>query len=162
MILTVTGASTEEEPAESEGQHDTGDWHQWSSQHKPCSRGIFYVVWAPVKKKKKWVLESPQSDPTPCIINSHINLTTPCSCFHHENRSLYPQAGARLTTSGIAEVSLGVCELSTNSPTEDGDPRLTGSGKEAEVKSCRTGAETSPRTKVGSPEHIRWPLPLHC
>ena len=29
--------------------------------------------------------------------------------------------------SGVAEVSLGGCELSAQSPTEEGDPRLTGS-----------------------------------
>ena len=97
-ILTVTGASTEEEPAESEGQHDTGDWHQWSSQHKPWSRGNFDTVWAPVKKNES---ESPWSDPAPCITNSHINLTTPSSCFHLENESLHPQSGAGLTPSTL-------------------------------------------------------------
>ena len=35
----------------------------------------------------------------------------------------------------------------------------TGSVREAEVKSCRTGAETSLRTKVGSPEQRRLLLP---
>ena len=97
-ILTVTGASTEEEPAESEGQHDTGDWHQWSSQHKPWSRGNFDTVWAPVKKNES---ESPWSDPAPCITNSHINLTTPSCCFPLENGSLHPQSGAGLTPSTL-------------------------------------------------------------
>ena len=36
----------------------------------------------------------------------------------------------------------------------------TGSVREAEVKPCGAGAETSPRTEAGSPEHRRQPSPL--
>ena len=66
--------------------------------------------------------------------------------------------------SGIAGVSLGGCELSAQSPTEEGDLRLngpwsrawsTGSVREAEVKLCGAGAGTSPRTQAGSPERRR-------
>ena len=66
---------------------------------------------------------------------------------------------------------MGRCELSSESPTEEGDPRLTdpwrrawstGSVREAEVKSCGAGAETSPRTEAGSPEHRRQSSPLGC
>ena len=38
----------------------------------------------------------------------------------------------------------------------------TGSVREAEGKLCRAGAETSPRTEVGSPEHRRQSSPLGC
>jgi len=38
----------------------------------------------------------------------------------------------------------------------------TGSVREAEVKLCRAGAETSPRTEAGSPEHRRLSSPLGC
>jgi len=38
----------------------------------------------------------------------------------------------------------------------------TGSVWEAEVKPCRAGAETSPRTEAGSPEHRRLSSPLGC
>jgi len=38
----------------------------------------------------------------------------------------------------------------------------TGSVREAEVKPCRAGAETSPRTEAGSPEHRRQSSPLGC
>ena len=168
-ILTVTGASTVEEPAESEGQHYTGDWHQWSSQHKPCSKGNFDVIWAPVKKKK-WVLESPWSDPTPCTTNSHINLTTPSSCFHLENESLHPQSGAGLTPSTLG-LQRSLWEDVNSAPsllqkrvTQDllnpwSRAWSTGSVREAEVKSYRTGAETTLRIKAESPEHRRPPLP---
>ena len=36
----------------------------------------------------------------------------------------------------------------------------TGSVREAEVKPCKAGAKTSPRTEAGSPEHRRQPSPL--
>ena len=122
------------------------------------------------KKKKKKVLESPWSDPTPCITNCHINLTTSSSCFHLKNGSLHPQSGAGLTTStqglqrSLWEDENSVPSLLQKRVTQDLlDPWSrawsTGSVREAEVKSCRTGAETSLRTKVGSPEHRRWPLP---
>ena len=67
---------------------------------------------------------------SPSPSSSHTNTIAPSSFyFHLENRSLHPQDGARLTPlhSGVAEVSLGRCELSTQSSTEEGDPRLTGS-----------------------------------
>ena len=66
---------------------------------------------------------------------------------------------------------MGGCELSAQSPTEEGDPRLTGSleqslehwsVREAEGKPCGAGAETSPRTEAGSPEHRRQSSPLGC
>ena len=71
---------------------------------------------------------------TPLPQHTHTLLFSPTSvgpssCFHLENGSLHPQAGARLTPlhSGVAEVSLGGRELSAQSPIEEGDPRLTGS-----------------------------------
>ena len=157
-ILTVTGASTEEEPAESEGQHDTGDWHQWSSQHKPWSRGNFDTVWAPVKKNES---ESPWSDPAPCITNSHINLTTPSCCFPLENGSLHPQSGAGLTPSTLGlqrslweDVNSAPSHLQKRVTRDLLDPwsRVwsTGSVREAEVKSRRVGADVCPKTKEGS------------
>ena len=38
----------------------------------------------------------------------------------------------------------------------------TGSVREAEVKPCRAGAETSPRTEAESPEHRKQSSPLGC
>ena len=38
----------------------------------------------------------------------------------------------------------------------------SGSVREAEVKPCGAGAETSPRTEAGSPEHRRQSSPLGC
>ena len=38
----------------------------------------------------------------------------------------------------------------------------TGSVREAEVKSCRAGVETSLKTEAGSPEHRRQSLLLGC
>ena len=38
----------------------------------------------------------------------------------------------------------------------------TGSVREAEVKPGRAGAETSPRTEAGSPEHRKQSSPLSC
>ena len=67
---------------------------------------------------------------SPSPSSSHTNTIAPSFFyFHLENRSLHTQAGAGLTPlhSGVAEVSLGGCELSTQSPKEEGDPRLTGS-----------------------------------
>ena len=101
--------------------------------------------------------------PTPSFTNTTVLISV---SFQLKNRSLHPQAGARLTPlhSGVAEVSLGGYELSAQSPTGEGDPKLngswsrawsTGSVREAEVNPCRAGAEISPRTEAGSPEHRR-------
>ena len=70
------------------------------------------------------LVQSPPSSPTHLFF-THI----PSSCFHVENGSLHPQAGARLTPqhSGVAKVSLGRCEPIAQSPTGEGDLRLTGS-----------------------------------
>ena len=64
--------------------------------------------------------------PTPSLTNTTVLISI---SFQLENGSLHPQAGARLTPlhSGVAEVSSGGCEFSAQSPTGEGDPRLTGS-----------------------------------
>ena len=126
-ILTVTGASTEEEPAESEGQHYTGDWHQWSSQHKPCSKGNFDVVWAPVKKKMSLRISMVWSNP---LHHQFPHKPDNSQLLFSSGKWVSPpsvRSRADPLHSGIAEVSLGGCELSTQSPTEEGDPGLTGS-----------------------------------
>ena len=77
----------------------------------------------------KRVSQHPDLIQTPTPTPSLTNTTVLSSFFQLKNRSLHPQAGARLTPlhSGVAEISLGGCELSTQSPTGEGDPKLTGS-----------------------------------
>ena len=93
--------------------------------------------------------------------------------FHLENGSLHPQAGAGLTpcTLGLQ----GPLWEDVNSVPSLPQKRLTGdlldpwsrawrpgSVREAEGKPCGAGAETSPRTEPGSPEHSRQSSPLGC
>ena len=92
------------------------------------------------------------------------------SCFHLENESLHPQSGAGLTPSTLG-LQRSLWEDVNSAPsllqkrvTQDlldpwGRAWSTGSVREAEVKSYRTGAETSLRIKAESLEHRRLPLP---
>ena len=69
----------------------------------------------------KRVSQPPDLIQTPTPTPSFTNTTVLSSfSFQLKNRSLHPQAGARLTPlhSGVAEVSLGGYELSTQSPKE--------------------------------------------
>ena len=77
----------------------------------------------------KRVSQHPDLIQTPTPTPSLTNTTVLSSFFQLKNRSLHPQAAARLTPlhSGVAEISLGGCELSIQSPTGEGDPKLTGS-----------------------------------
>ena len=115
---------------------------------------------------------------TPLPQHTHTLLFSPTSvgpssCFHLENGSLHPQAGAGLTpcTLGLQ----GPLWEDVNSVPSLPQKRLTGdlldpwsrawrpgSVREAEGKPCRAGAETSPRTEAGSPEHSRQSSPLGC
>ena len=103
---------------------------------------------------------------TPLLTHTHIS-----QLLFSSRKWVSPPSGwsrADPPHSGFAKVSLGGCELSAQSPTEEADWRLTGSleqslehwsVREAEVKPCGAGAETSPRTEAGSPEHRRQPFP---
>ena len=115
---------------------------------------------------------------TPLPQHTHTLLFSPTSvgpssCFHLENVSLHPQAGAGLTphTLGLQrslwEDVNSVPSLPQKRVTWDLlDPWSrawsTGSVREAEGKPCGAGAETSPRTEVGSPEHRKQFPPLGC
>ena len=93
--------------------------------------------------------------------------------FHLENGSLHPQSGARLTSCTLGlQRSLWEDVNSARSLLQERVTRdlldpwsrawSTGSVREAEVKPCGAGAETSPRTEAGSPEHRRQSLSLGC
>ena len=76
----------------------------------------------------KRVSQPPDLMQTPTVTPSLTNTAVlSSSSFQLKNGSLHPQAGARLILlhSGVAEVSLGGCELSAQSPTGEGDLRLT-------------------------------------
>ena len=103
----------------------------------------------------------------------YVNKSAPRSCLHLASESFHPQAGAGLTpcTLGLQrslwEDVDSVPSLLQKRVTRDLlDPWSrawsTGSVREAEVKSCGAGAETSARTEVGSPEHRRQSSPLGC
>ena len=106
-------------------------------------------------------------------VSLHTHTQTQRRHFHLENGSLHPQAGAGLTpcTLGLQ----GSLWEDVNSVPSLPQKRLTGdlldpwsrawrpgSVREAEGKPCRAGAETSPRTEAGSPEHSRQSSPLGC
>ena len=93
----------------------------------PCPKGILsYHLNISLKRVSQPpdLIQTPT--PTPSFTNTKV-LTS--SSFQLKNASLHPQSGARLTLlhSGVAEISVGGCELSAQSPTGEGDPRLTGS-----------------------------------
>ena len=160
-------ASTEEEPAELGGQHYTRDWHQWSSHCKPCSRGIL-ILFEHQSKKMSLRISMVWSNP----LHHHFPHKPDNSqlLFSSGKWVSPPSVRAGLTTStrglqrSLWEDVNSAPSLLQKRVTQDLlDPWSrawsTGSVREAEVKSCRTGAETSLRTKLGSPEHRRWPLP---
>ena len=99
-------------------------------------------------------------------------LPAPTFCFHLKNRALHPQSGAGLTcTLGLQRSPWEDENLAPSLPRKRVTRGLldpwsrawsTGSVREAEVKPCGAGAETSPRTESGSPEHRRRFLPLGC
>jgi len=62
---------------------------------------------------------------TPLLTQTHISQLLFSSRKQVSPPSSWSQADP--LHSGVAEVSLGGCELSTQSPKEEGDPRLTGS-----------------------------------
>ena len=112
---------------------------------------------------------------TPLPQHTHTLLFSPTSvgpssCFHLENGSLHSQAGAGLTphTLGLqrslwedvnSAPSLPQKRLTRDLLDPWSRAWSTGSVREAEVKPCGAGAEPSPRTEAGSPEHRRQPFP---
>ena len=120
-------SSPVEASADMEGRKETGDWRQWYPNHKLYVRVI-------------WMLSEHQSKTSRRAFGHRSNLSQPLLFSHKHNSSqlLLLSSGKRVSPpsgwsradplhSGVAEVSLGGCELSTQSPTEEGDPRLTGS-----------------------------------
>ena len=119
----------EEAAADMVGRQETGDWRQWYPYHKLYVRVL-------------WVLSEHQSKTSPRASGHRSNLSQPLLFSHKHNSSqllllssgkwgsppsVRSQAHPTPLHSGVAEVSLGGCELSAQSPTEEGDPRLTGS-----------------------------------
>ena len=129
--------------------------------------------WLYMSQKKSCIVRTLiQSPLSPTHLFSH-RLIYPSSCFHLENRSLHPQVGAGLTlcTLGLQrslweDVNSAPSLLQKRVTWDLLDPWSrawsTGSVREAEGKPYRPGAETSPRTKAGSPEHRRQSSPLGC
>ena len=106
-------------------------------------------------------------------IHTCTHTHTQCRHFHLENGSLHPQGEARLMpcTLGLQrslwqDVNSAPSLLQERVTQDLLDPWSrawsTGSVREAEVKPCRAGAETPPRTEVESPEHRRRSSPLGC
>ena len=117
----------EEASADVEGREETGDWRQWYPHHKLHVRIILGLCEHQTKTSPRapghW---SNLSQP---LLSSHKHRQFPAaSTFICKTglSTLRLELGWPLH-SGVAEVSLGGCELSTQFPTEEGDPRLTGS-----------------------------------
>ena len=109
--------------------------------------------------------------PSPTHTFFSHTLPAPSSCFHWKTG----QSGARLTPPPYILGLQGSLWEDVNSapslPKKRVTPDLldpwsrawsTGSVRGAEVKPCGAGAETSPRTEAGSPEHRRQSSPLGC
>ena len=114
------------------------------------------------------------TDPvTPHPRHTHTLLFSPASvgpssCFHLENRSDTPPPPRTLGLQrSLWDDVNSALSLPQKTMTQDlldpwSSAWSTGSVREAEGKPCRAGAETSPRTEAGSPEHRRRSSPLGC
>ena len=107
--------------------------------------------------------------PSPTHTFFSHTLPAPSSCFHWKTG----QSGARLTPPPYILGLQGSLWEDVNSAPSLPKKRVTpdlldpwsrawSTGSVTEGKSCRAGAETSPRTEAGSAEHRRQSSPLGC
>ena len=112
----------------------------------------------------------PNPDPYPF---THKHKNSQLFLLSTKNWSLFPQAGAGLTPCTLG-LHRSLCQDVNSAPNllqkrVTGDlldpwsrAWRTGSVREAGVKPCRAGAETSPRTEAWSPDHTRQSSPFSC
>ena len=178
-ILTVTGASTKEEPAESEGQHYIGDWISVVLTSEPLKSGSINPVPGESlilfehqsKKKKSLRISMVWSNPMhhqflhKCD-NSHLLFSSGKWVSPLSVRSQAGPLHLGLQRSLWEDVNSAPSLLQKRVTWDLLDPWSrawsTGSVREAEVKSCRTGAETSLRTKARVLSTEDGCYPLRC